>query len=396
MNVVVVGVGYVGLITGLSLAKLGNKITFLDTDKSKIDQLILGISTFQEPELEDYLNDSKISNKVIYLDSYEAVNWDDCDVVLVCVQTPTNDSGQVNSKFISNVFNSINGKVSKNSVICVKSTIHPIALKDVINETNINFDNLVFNPEFLREGSAFFDFFNPDRIVVGSNNLKHSEIIASLYKNLDSELVFTDPISSQLIKYLSNTYLPMRLSFVNEAIRLSDALNANFSDVLRGIGLDARIGDNYFRPSPGWGGSCFPKDVKEVNSLSEFSNLSLPIINAISESNDSHQLWFSEKLISLMISNNLERVCLLGGAFKENTDDTRYSPTFNIYNILVKEDVEVSIYDPNLDLPNEFNQIETVDNNSLFVEMYPLGETFDTIKNTINTLSNFVYFKIWD
>ena len=146
-----------------------------------------------------------------------------------------------------------------------------------------------------------------DGIIIGSENLEKSQIIANLYKELESEIIFTDPISSQLIKYLSNAYLPLRLSFVNEASRLIDSLNANQSDVLKGVGLDSRIGDQYFRPSPGWGGSCFPKDVIEIQQIAKENNLDLPVIQSISNSNSEHLLWFSKKLKEIMNINDLQK-----------------------------------------------------------------------------------------
>ena len=184
------------------------------------------------------------------------------------------------------MYDTLKGRVLEETVVCVKSTIHPGAINEVFDELSMKYDDLVFNPEFLREGSAFEDFFQTDRIIIGSNNKKNSEIIAKMYDGINSEVLFMNPISSQLVKYLSNAYLPMRLSFVNEASRLIDALNANQKDVLRGVGLDTRIGQQYFRPSPGWGGSCFPKDVKELQSLSNLNNLNLSLINSINLSND--------------------------------------------------------------------------------------------------------------
>lgn len=344
MNIVVIGVGYVGLVTGLSLVRLGNKITFLDTDLSKIQMLNQKKPTFDEPELLDYLTNDKTAKNATFCQSYDDIRWNDVDIVLICVQTPVDENGELDSNFIKKVFSSLNGKVANNTTVCIKSTIHPSALQKVLNEIDYNFEDLVFNPEFLREGSAFYDFFNTDRIIIGSENLEKSQIIANLYKELESEIIFTDPISSQLIKYLSNAYLPLRLSFVNEASRLIDSLNANQSDVLKGVGLDSRIGDQYFRPSPGWGGSCFPKDVIEIQQIAKENNLDLPVIQSISNSNSEHLLWFSKKLKEIMNINNLQKIILLGAAFKENTDDTRYSPTFEIYNILKKEKENVEIY----------------------------------------------------
>ena len=210
---------------------------------------------------------------------------------------------------------------------------------------------------------------------------------------MESEIIFTDPISSQLIKYLSNAYLPLRLSFVNEASRLIDSLSANQNDVLKGVGLDSRIGDQYFRPSPGWGGSCFPKDVMEIQQIAKENNLDLPVIQSISNSNNKHLLWFSNKLKEIMKINNLQKIILLGAAFKENTDDTRYSPTFEIYNILKKDKQNVTIYDEGLTLDSKYNQILSFEENALYVEMYPMG---DKVENEIVKLNNIKYFRFWD
>jgi len=393
MNIVVIGVGYVGLVTGLSLVRLGNKITFLDTDLSKIQMLNQKKPTFDEPELLDYLTNDKTAKNATFCHSYDDISWNDADIVLICVQTPVDENGELDSNFIKKVFSSLNGKVANNTTVCIKSTIHPSALQKVLNEINYNFKDLVFNPEFLREGSAFYDFFNTDRIIIGSENLEKSQIIANLYEELESEIIFTDPISSQLIKYLSNAYLPLRLSFVNEASRLIDSLNANQSDVLKGVGLDSRIGDQYFRPSPGWGGSCFPKDVIEIQQIAKENNLDLPVIQSIRNSNSEHLLWFSKKLKEIMNINNLQKIVLLGAAFKENTDDTRYSPTFEIYNILKKENENVEIYDENMTLDNKYNQIFSFEENALYVEMYPMG---NKVKNQIVELNDIVYFRFWD
>ncbi len=396
MNIVVIGVGYVGLVTGLSLAKLGHKITFLDIDSSKISMLSNGTPTFSEPNLDSFLNDKKIKGLTQFFDTYDYIDWKQIDIVLICVQTPVDDTGELNSLFIRNVFDSLEGKILEGTVVCVKSTIHPVAINEVFDGLSMKYDDLVFNPEFLREGSAFDDFFQTDRIIIGSNNKKNSEIIAKMYDGLNSEVLFMNPISSQLVKYLSNAYLPMRLSFVNEASRLIDALNANQEDVLRGVGLDTRIGQQYFRPSPGWGGSCFPKDVKELQSLSNLNNLNLSLINSINQSNNEHIDWFTKKIINLLIHNKLEKVILLGASFKENTDDIRYSPSLKIYNKLIESDVDVYIYDENFNFPKDIKKTSSIIDDSLIVEMYPQEETYNIIKTQIEEMNNLIYFRFWD
>jgi len=396
MNIVVIGVGYVGLITGLSLAKLGHKVTFLDIDSSKISNLSNGIPTFYEPDLDSYLNNEEIKKSTQFFDKYESIDWNNIDVVLICVQTPIDDSGDLNSSFIKNVFSSLESNISDKSVVCVKSTIHPAAIDDVFKDLSLNYDDLVFNPEFLREGSAFEDFFQTDRIILGSNNKQNSELIAKIYDGIDTEILFMDPISSQLVKYLANAYLPMRLSFVNEASRLIDALNANQKDVLNGVGLDSRIGQEYFRPSPGWGGSCFPKDVKELQSLSHLSNLNLSLINSINISNSEHIDWFANKIKNLILHNQLKKVILMGASFKENTDDIRYSPSLQIYSKLIESEIDVSIYDENFIFPKDIKQTTSIMDDSLIVEMYPQEETYNKLKKQIQSMNNLIYFRFWE
>ncbi|RPG61820.1 MAG: UDP-glucose/GDP-mannose dehydrogenase family protein [Flavobacteriaceae bacterium TMED238] len=396
MKLVIVGVGYVGLVTGLSLAKVGHKISFIDTDKEKIKTLNQGFTPFVEPEIEDYLSNADIKKNVKFYDSYDNVKWEGIDIVLICVQTPTTEDGEVDISYISSVFNNIEDLMNNNSVICIKSTIHPLALEKVFKDFSINYDDLVFNPEFLREGSAFNDFFYTDRVVVGSLNTKNMKKVGELYNKINSEIIYTDPVSSQLIKYLSNAYLPLRLSFVNEASRIVDVLNANQEDVLRGVGLDSRIGLDYFRPSPGWGGSCFPKDVQEIQSLAKNQNLNLPLVQSIINSNDVHIGWFSDKLVDLLEINNLQQVCLIGASFKENTDDIRHSPTFVIYKKLQQLGMNVEIYDMSVLSDFVLNDINLLKESSLIVEMFPLGDSYNLLHDKIKELKHVVHYRFWN
>ncbi len=258
-------------------------------------------------------------------------------------------------------------------------TIYLVDVNIFYNNVGYDQDLLTFNPEFLCEGSAVYDFFNPDRIVIGGLNTEKTNKLQNLYREYDSEIIITDPISSQLIKYLANTYLPMRLSFVNEATRLSDYSGANLIDVLKGVGLDSRIGSHYFRPSPSWGGSCFPKDLVEVNNFYKKDELNLPLISNIIESNNEHLNWTVDQLLSLKNNNNLEQIVLVGAAFKENTDDLRNSPTLDIYKILVDMGVQVSILDTEIEVPNHnyISSVEGLDSKSLIAIMYPLNDDLD-------------------
>ena len=397
MNIVIIGVGYVGLVSGLAFAKTDNNVQFLDVDVSKIDDLKKKKAPFFEPLLEEYLNDEKINQSVSFHSEYDDVDWDTAEIIMVCVQTPTTLENEIDSSFLNNVFKSLSDLINHQSIICIKSTIHPEAIQEILNNSGLNDEDIVFNPEFLREGQAFNDFFNPDRVIIGAVNKRNAERVAELYKNLDTDLILTDPISSQLIKYLSNAYLPLRLSFVNEASQIIKKLGGNLSQTLLGIGLDSRIGSNYFRPSPGWGGSCFPKDVTEINSIIKANNLTTPLISNINESNKQHQNWFSNYLIKQIQEKNLDSICLVGLAFKEDTDDTRYSPTISIYENLKLHKKNVYIYDFSNTEDDSFDIRQSFAENSLIVEMYPLSDENQTkITKEINKLENYDYLKFWE
>ena len=397
MNIVIIGVGYVGLVSGLAFAKTDNNVQFLDVDVSKIDDLKKKKAPFFEPLLEEYLNDEKINQSVSFHCEYDDVDWDAAEIIMVCVQTPTTVENEIDSSFLNNVFKSLSDLINHQSIICIKSTIHPEAIQEILNNSGLNDEDIVFNPEFLREGQAFNDFFNPDRVIIGAVNKRNAERVAELYKNLDTDLILTDPISSQLIKYLSNAYLPLRLSFVNEASQIIKKLGGNLSQTLQGIGLDSRIGNNYFRPSPGWGGSCFPKDVTEINSIIKANNLTTPLISNINESNKQHQNWFSNYLIKQIQEKNLDSICLVGLAFKEDTDDTRYSPTISIYKNLKLHKKNVYIYDFSNTEDDSFDIKQSFAENSLIVEMYPLSDENQTkITKEINKLKNYDYLKFWE
>ena len=397
MNIVIAGVGYVGLVSGLGLAKLGHDIQFLDIDEEKINTLSRGESPFFEPELNLYINNKDFCERFNFTDKYEDIKWDDTEIFMICVQTPTSKTGEVDTSFLRGVFKASSVYLNDKTIICIKSTIHPLGIDKLLEEFNTLKDKIVFNPEFLREGRAFYDFFNPDRIVIGSNNEKNSKIVSSVYESINSEFVFTDPISSQLIKYLSNAYLPLRLSFVNEASQIIDTMGGNLKQVLEAIGLDSRIGSTYFRPSPGWGGSCFPKDVKEINNISDVYSLDLPLIDNIINSNNNHMSWFKDKILKIKNDNSLKNIIFIGAAFKEDTDDLRDSPTLKIYDLLKEELNDVYIYDNLVNLPDGYKKVQKFADSSVLIEMYPLdNETFNNHMLKINKLNEIFYFRFWE
>ena len=400
MNISVIGAGYVGLITGIGFAKLNHQVSIVDLNDDLIKNLNENRPPFYEPELVDYLNDSNIRNNLFFSTSYQKSINENTDIVFVCVQTPTDpDTGKTKTDYISSVLTELKKIESFNFIICIKSTIKATLVEKISNEIDLDYKKIIFNPEFLREGSAFYDFFNPDRIVIGGSDQKGLNQCTELYESFDCEKIITDSNSSQMIKYLSNTYLAMRLSFVNETYRLVSEFNGNPEEVLNAIGKDKRIGNDYFRPSPGWGGSCFPKDVKEVISSFQM-DYQLPIISEILRSNELHMAWFVDYILKIINEQSFENIVLIGAPFKENTDDLRESPSLKIYKLIEEKFKNVWILDFDIPLSKSFKAIKSLSelkDNTLYVEMFPdSSQNRNNIVNTIDKLINSKIFRIWE
>ena len=398
MNLVVIGTGYVGLVTGVGFASLGNTVDFIDLDEKKVSKLSNKQVPFYEPGLEEHFQNNETFSRMSFTSSYEEIDWESTDVAFICVQTPNNlETNSVDTRFLESAITEINSLNNTKLVVTVKSTIPPYEIEKVCNKVGMDKNEITFNPEFLREGTAIEDFFQPDRIVIGGNDPEKLLVLRELYKGFDAELIETDPISSQLIKYLANTYLPLRLSFVNEAARLIDYSNGNQEDVLKGVGLDSRIGSHYFRPSPAWGGSCFPKDLIEVNNFYKEGEVTLPLISNIIESNDIQTKWTVDKLTSILSNENINSVLLIGAAFKEDTDDLRNSPTLDIYKMLIQKGVNTFIYDEMVEL-DEYNSVDNLDDISdktLVVLMYPIKNALMEKIEIILTETNSILYTPW-
>ena len=395
MNIVIIGTGYVGLVTGVGLASIGNKVTFVDLDTDKINKLNNKNLPFYEPGLLEYFEDDQTFHRMEFVSSYSDVNWDDKEIVFICVQTPNNfETNSVDTKFLESAINEVNNLDNRDLIITIKSTIPPYEIEKICNKVGLDMDSLTFNPEFLREGTAVEDFFKPDRIVIGGNDLSKLKKLEELYIDFKAEIVVTDPVSSQLIKYLANTYLPLRLSFVNEAARLINSSGGNLDDVLKGVGMDSRIGQHYFRPSPAWGGSCFPKDLVEVNNFYDPKEVNLPLISNIIESNKIQTQWTTNMLRSIHDEKKLTGIIFVGAAFKEDTDDLRNSPTLDIYNFLKDEDINVKIYDE-LIQSDEYltlDDFENLDSPYLIALMYPIkDQLMSKINKIVNNTNSFLY-----
>ena len=346
-RVAVIGLGYVGLTTAVGLGQLGHKVLGLDIDKAKVAVLASGKSPIFENGLEIALEQLLASGSLKFKDQLETILDFKPEFTFICVATPQDATGAADLSILNSAANQIAQLVPTGSILVVKSTV-PVgtsrALMESVNRQDIF---IASNPEFLREGTAMKDFMEPDRIVVGSNSAEASKRVLGLYGVLEVPKVQTTLESSELIKYASNAYLAMRLSFTNDLAALSEKANANIDQVLQGMGLDSRIGTSFLKPGPGWGGSCFPKDTSALLAIATSLGSPLPLVEAAVSSNHAALARVVEAIEDLVggdLTNKI--VAVWGVAFKAHTDDIRDSPAINIVSALLKKGATVNAYDP--------------------------------------------------
>jgi UDPglucose 6-dehydrogenase len=380
MNVVVIGTGYVGLNTAVALAYLNHSVVGIDVSPSKVESLNKGIPTISEEGLSELLASLSGSPNLYFTTSYNPIS--SADVVFITVGTPSNPDGSANLSYLYSAVDSIVTQLNfshptKDLTIVIKSTV-PIGVNSAI-ESRIKNDvfhssliHFCSNPEFLREGTALLDTFYPDRIVLGSNDEYSFSTLKTLYSNLithsfihpyslpsieiDSTstpvpVLCTDPISSEMIKYASNCFLALKISYANEISNLARALGANMRDISKGMGLDHRIAPYFLNHGLGWGGSCFPKDSLALLSIAKEYNLFLPITQASVDVNNSRIPTLISILLSKLHTLYGKRITLFGITFKPNTDDVRNSLPIDLAKELVRRGVIVTLTDP-VGIPN--------------------------------------------
>lgn len=344
--VAVLGTGYVGATTAVMFAHLGHNVKAFDIDLTKIELLQQGKLPFYEPGLEDHLREGLLSGNLAFTENLAEALLQ-AEFVFICVPTPSKKDGSADMKFVLEIVRAAAPLLQREATVITKSTVPVGSAERISSEIGRSDIFIASNPEFLREGSAVYDFENPDRIVVGSSSLQASEKVAALYKNKKANVLLTDPSSAELIKYASNSFLAIKLSFVNEIARLCEALGASAEDVLNGFGSDSRIGSKFTTPGPGWGGSCFPKDSNALFSLGKANGVPVQMIGAALESNSSTKSHIVARLVRNLGGSVLgKKICVLGLTFKAFTDDIRDSPSLEIANSLVKLGAVVQAYDP--------------------------------------------------
>ncbi len=357
LKILVIGTGYVGLITALGLAEVGHDITATDIDEGKISRLKKCEPIIFEEGLEELLHKHKNNIK------YKIFSSDiiaDYDVIFICVGTPQNYDGSTNLSYLDAVSHQIakGMKDDKYVLIVNKSTVPPKTARRVENIIKSNKQNALFdvasNPEFLKEGTAINDFLNPDRIVVGADNPDAFDIMEKIYKpfvNKGFSLYKTDVTSAELIKYASNVFLATKITFVNELSHLCEQIGADITKVTQGMGLDPRIGDKFLNAGPGYGGSCFPKDTLSLSNFAKQEGVTTNLIDAVISVNSSHVLSLSYKTKQFFARiwdghDTNKHIAVLGLSFKAGTDDVRDSVALRIIPILLDAGYTITAYDP--------------------------------------------------
>lgn len=357
MNIAIVGTGYVGLVTGTCFSEMGVNVTCVDIDKDKIEKLKSGIIPIYEPGLDELVLKNTKAGRLKFTTNLAEV-LSDVDIVFSAVGTPPDEDGSADLKYVLAVAQTIGENINKYTLVVTKSTV-PVGTALKVKQTiqkeldrrkvNFSFD-IASNPEFLKEGAAIDDFMKPDRVVVGVETDAAKNLMERLYKPFmmsNYRLIFTDIRSAEMIKYAANAMLATRISFMNDIANLCELVGADVNMVRKGIGADSRIGSKFLFPGCGYGGSCFPKDVKALIRTGEENGYPMRVLNAVEHVNEAQKSILYRKLISIMgedLSN--KRIAIWGLSFKPETDDMREAPSLVLINHILNAGGEVIAYDP--------------------------------------------------
>ncbi len=351
MKVSVIGTGYVGLVSGTCFAEIGHEVTCIDIDPKKITMLKAGKSPIYEPGLNDLLERNIKSSRLKFSTGYESVP--EAKSIFLAVGTPSADDGRADLKYLKAAAIEVAKNLSEGAIVVIKSTVPvgtSVEIRKLISEhTKLNF-HLVNNPEFLKEGSAVEDFMRPDRVIIGHQNPEAYKVMEELYAPLvrqGNPIYGMSNLSAEMSKYAANCFLATKISFINEIARLCDATQADIEEVRKGISSDKRIGGHFLYPGPGYGGSCFPKDVKALVATAEDYGMDLKIVNATEVVNDEQKSYVFKK-VTKHFGENLtgKTFAFWGVAFKANTDDVRETAAIAMARKLISAGAKIQIFDP--------------------------------------------------
>jgi UDPglucose 6-dehydrogenase len=349
MKIAVVGTGYVGLVTGSCFADLGNVVTCVDVDREKIKKLKRGFVPIFEPGLEEIIRRNRGQRLFFTTDLAKAVQTS--DFIFIAVSTPPGKDGEVDIANVRAVAKGIAKSINRYKIIINKSTV-PIGMGDIVQKIiikygpkDVSFD-VVSNPEFLREGSAVSDLLKPERIVIGSTRRSAAQKVAEIYNPLNCPILITDLKSAEMIKYASNAFLAMKISFVNEIANLCDKVGADVLQVTKGMRYDSRIGGQFLNAGLGFGGSCFPKDVSALVQIGRQNGMAFKALSEVLAINHRQRLLYLEKVRQAVGSLKGKTLAVWGLSFKPNTDDMREAPSLTILPALASKGARLRLYDP--------------------------------------------------
>ncbi|HAF49240.1 MAG TPA: UDP-glucose 6-dehydrogenase [Anaerolineaceae bacterium] len=350
-KICVIGTGYVGLVTGTCFSDMGHRVTCLDINEKRIEKLNNGIMPIYEPGLKQIVDQNVDAGRLNFTTSYQEA-LEDAEFAFIAVGTPSSVDGDADMQYVKMAAETIASHLDHPIIIVNKSTV-PVGTGDWVSEIIKDMNGgttppfyVVSNPEFLREGSAVNDFMEPDRVVLGSTNREAAEKVADLYEALRAPIMITDLRTAEMIKYASNAFLATRISFINEIANICESLGADVKEVARGMGMDKRIGPSFLDAGLGWGGSCFPKDVKALAHMAETRGSHPQLLQAVMDINQNQRKRAVQKVEKALGGLKGKTIGLLGLSFKPNTDDTRDAPALDIARMLLESGAVVQAFDP--------------------------------------------------
>lgn len=349
-SLAIIGTGYVGLVTGACFAEVGHKVLCVDNDPRKVETLTAGGIPIYEPGLEDLVRRNVAAGRLRFSTS-TAQAVQEADVIFICVPTPPQPDGSVDLSFIEGVAREIAANLTAYRIIVDKSTV-PVKTGEKVTETirryaktKVDFD-VVSNPEFLREGFAVEDLMKPDRIVIGASGPRPAALMREIYEPFNAPIIVTDTNSAELIKHAANSFLALKISYINAIANVCEASGANVLEVANGMGMDERIGRRFLNAGIGFGGSCFPKDLSAFIKIAETLGYDFRLLKEVQRINADQMDRFLKKITDTLWVLKDKRIGVLGLAFKQNTDDVRTSPAIELCQRLLKEGARLRVHDP--------------------------------------------------
>ncbi|MDO5510152.1 MAG: UDP-glucose/GDP-mannose dehydrogenase family protein [Weeksellaceae bacterium] len=357
MKILVIGTGYVGLVTGACLADVGMKVVCIDSNKQKVENLQQDIIPIYEPGLQTIVRKNRLAGRLVFETSMKE-HIDGADAIFIAVGTPPDAQGNADMQYVDSVAEEIGTYIKSYTVVVTKSTV-PVGTSERISANirkkieqrseNIEFD-VASNPEFLKEGAAIEDFLSPDRIIIGTQSPRAKSILENIYKPFQLNgyrIIYMDIASAELTKYAANAMLATRISFMNSLAQLCEKTGADIQQIRQGIGADPRIGKKFLYAGVGYGGSCFPKDVRALIKTAQEHLLDFPLLEAVNQVNEEQTTFFSNKILQYFAEHNIpKKVGILGLSFKPNTDDMREAPSLKIIEQLLANDFTIKVFDP--------------------------------------------------